>query len=222
MKKLLLAFALLASLSLEAQFVTSLAKNSNESQSDGVMYYLPRNVVRLEFTIEETGYYMGPYAEFASRMLGTTDYITENKTEFNIKNVEIQTFPEIDPTSAFIIEPDEKGKEPMPNIILDADGVIMAIGYDNIPSGFQFEHKTFDDSDMNTNERVVVSFIEILDSEVELDDDDDDDDEGDDENSLLKKKNNKSKTITKEDKAKTALEKISNAQNAYFELISGA
>lgn len=222
MKKFLLALALLASLSLEAQFVTSLAKNVDESQSDGVMYYLPRNVVRLEFTIEETGYFMGPYAEFASKMLGTTDYITENKTEFNIKNVDIQTFTEIDPTSAFIIEPDEKGKEPMPNIILDPDGVILALGYDNIPSGFQFEHKTFDDSDMNTNERVVASFIEILDNEVELDDDDDDDDDSEDENGLLKKKNNKTKTITKEDKAKAALEKISNIKNAYFELISGA
>ena len=212
MKKLLLALALFASLSLDAQFVTTLAKNAGESQSDGVMYYLPRNVIRMEFTIEEFEYAIGPYAEFTTQMLGETDYIKENKTEVNIKGVDIQTVTEVDPSAAFIIAPDEKSKEPIPNIILDADGIILALGYDNIPSGYQIEHKSFNDSDLQENERVEASFIEILDSEVELDDDDDDDEE----------EGHTAKKIKKEDKAEVALEKISNVRNAYFELISGA
>ena len=91
MKKLLLALALLASLSLEAQFVTTLAKNAGESLSDGVVYYLPRNTVRLEFTIEETDYNIGPFAEFSADMLGVKDYVRENTSEFNIKSVEFKT-----------------------------------------------------------------------------------------------------------------------------------
>ena len=211
MKKLLLALALLSSLSLEAQFVTIPAKNATESQSDGVMYYLPRNVVRLEFTIEETDYHIGPYAEFASKMLGTSDYVRENKTEVNIKNVDIQAVTEVDPNAAYIIAPDEKSKEPIPNVILDADGLILALGYDNIPTGSQIERKSFNDNDLEQIERAEVSFIEILDDDVELEDSDDDEEEG-----------QTPQKITKEDRAKAALEKISNVRTAYFELISGS
>ena len=210
MKKLLLALALFASLSLEAQFITTLAKNAGESLSDGVIYYLPRQTVRLEFTIEETDYYIGPFAEFSTEMLGVKDYVRENKSEFNIKNVDIQTVTEIDPTAAYIIAQDDKSREPMPNVMLDADGIILAFGYESIPTGYQIERKSLNSNDLETNERVEVSFIEIFDSEVELDDDDDDD-EG-----------QKAKKVTKEDKARVALEKISDVRTAYFELISGS
>ena len=88
MKKLFLILSLFASLSLEAQFVTTFAKNASDSQEDGVFYYLPRNVIRLEFTVDETDYYLGPYAEFATKMLGINDYVKENKTEFDIKNID--------------------------------------------------------------------------------------------------------------------------------------
>ena len=211
MKKLLLALALFASLSLEAQFVTTSAKNATEA--DGVMYYLPKNVIRLEFTIEETDYYIGPFAEFSAEMLGIKDYVRENKSEINIKNVDIQTISEIDQDAAFIISTDEKGKEPMPNIILDADGLILALGYDNIPTGSQIERKSFNDNDLEQIERVEASFIEILDSEVEIDNDEDDDEE---------EGGHHTRKITKQDRAEAALEKISNIRTAYFELISGA
>ena len=210
MKKLLLALALLASISLEAQFVTTLAKNAGESLSDGVIYYLPRQTVRLEFTIEETDYYIGPFAEFSTEMLGVKDYVRENKSEFNIKNIDIQTVTEIDPTAAYIIAQDDKSREPMPNVMLDADGIILAFGYESIPTGYQIERKSLNNNDLETNERVEVSFIEIFDSEVELDDDDDEE-EG-----------QKAKKVTKEDKARVALEKISDVRTAYFELISGS
>ena len=220
MKKLLLSLALLASLSLDAQFVTTLAKNATESQTDGVVYYLPRNVIRLEFTVEEIDYCVGPYSEFTTQMLGETDYIKENKTEVNIKNVDIQTITEIDPTTAYIIAPDEKSKEPIPSIVLSDEGILVAMGYDNIPAGCQVEHKSFNDNDLQDTERVEASFIEILDSEIDLDDDDDD--EGDNEKEVVVKESRPAKTITMEDKAKAALEKINAIRNAYFELISGS
>ena len=220
MKKLLLSLALLASLSLDAQFVTTLAKNATESQTDGVVYYLPRNVIRLEFTVEEIDYCVGPYSEFTTQMLGETDYIKENKTEVNIKNVDIQTITEIDPTAAYIIAPDEKSKEPIPSIVLSDEGILVALGYDNIPAGCQVEHKSFNDNDLQDTERVEASFMEILDSEIDLDDDDDD--EGDNEKEVVVKESRPAKTITMEDKAKAALEKINAIRNAYFELISGS
>lgn len=208
MKKLLLILSLLASLSLDAQFVTTFAKNVPDTQEDGVFYYLPRNVIRLEFTIEETDYYIGPYAEFASRLLGTTDYIKENKSEFSIQSVDIQVVSDIDPNAVYCIALDEKSKEPLPNITLNNDGILLAFGYDNVSFDEFLTRNSFNDNYLNAQKQ-DVSFIEILDNEVELDDDDDDE-----EGSAHKK-------ITKEDKAKTALEKISKIRESYLDLVSG-
>ncbi len=208
MKKLLLFLSLFASLSLEAQFITTFAKNATETQDDGIYYYLPRNVIRLEFIIEETDYYIGPYAEFATKLLGTTDYIKENKSVFNIQSVDIQTVNDIDPNAVYCISPDEKSKEPLPNVILNDDGIILALGYDNVTPVEVLTRNSFNDNYFNTDKK-EVSFIEILDNEVEFDDDDDEE-----EGSGPKK-------ITKEDRAKTALEKISKIREAYNDLVSG-
>lgn len=208
MKKLLLVLSLLASLNIEAQFVTTLAKQVPETQEDGIFYYLPKTVVKLEFTVEETHYYVGPYAEFATKLLGSNDHIKENKTITTIKSVDIQTVKDIDPSALFFISLDEKSKDPLPNIILDEDGVILSYGYDKA----DFLQNT-DDKDNSINELAEelkpVTFIEILDNEVELDDDDEE------EGGAAKK-------ITKEDKAKVALEHINKIRSAYFDLISGA
>ncbi len=206
MKKLLLILSLFTSLSLEAQFVTTFAKNVSDTQEDGVLYYLPRNVIRLEFIIEETDFYIGPYAEFATKLLGTTDYIKENKTEFNIQSVDIQTVTDIDPGAVYYISSDEKSKEPLPNITLNEDGIMLAIGYDRVPSEMIFNHNTFVDNNLTNKQE--VSFIEIFDNEVELDYDDDEEGRA-------------HKKITKEDRAKTALDKISKIREAYLDVVSG-
>ena len=208
MKKLLLILSLFASLSIEAQYVTTFAKNAPETQEDGVFYYLPRNVIKLEFTIEQTDYFIGPYAEFASKLLGTNDFIKENKTECNIIDVDIQLANEVDPNAVYFIASDEKSKEPLPNVILDADGIILAFGYDNIPAKLKTKRNTFIDNELDPVTKQEVSFLEILENDVEREDDDDE------EGSTPKK-------ITKEDKAKAALEKISKIRTAYFELVSG-
>lgn len=208
MRKLFLILSLLASLSLEAQFVTTSAKNAPEAQEDGIFYYLPRNVIKLEFTIEETNYLIGPYAEFAMKIMGTSDYIKENKTEYEIKSVDIQVADEPDPNAVFFVASDEKSKEPMPNIILDSDGIILALGFDSIPSKSKISRNTFTINDLNTVNDNNPNFIDILENEVETEKDDDE------EGSAPKK-------ISKEDKANAIADKISKIRNANFELISG-
>lgn len=209
MKKLFLILALFASLTVDAQFVTTLAANS-QSQNEGMLYYLPCNVIKLELTVEETSYYIGPYAEFASQMLGTTDYIRENKTELTVKNVDIQLGSEIDPNAVFYIEFDEKNKEPIPSFIIDNDGIIRAVGYDSLPSDI-VGRNTFDYNDSEYKETSDVKFIEILDIPDEDDDEDDDEEEG----------RKAPKKMTKEDRAKIALENIDKVRTAHFDLVSG-
>lgn len=208
MKKLFLILALFASLSVDAQYVTTYAKNA-ASQTEGVYYYLPRTVIKLELTIEETQYYIGPYAEFAAELLGTTDYIKENKTETVVQNVDIQIGSEADPNAACFIEFDDKGKEILPNIILDNDGIITAVGYDNLPQDMSVARNLIEYTYPEIQQETEVSFIEIIENQ------DDDDDDYDEEGRPAKKK------ATKEDKARIAVENIDKVRSSIVDLVSG-
>lgn len=210
MKKVFLILALFASLCLDAQYVTSYGKNAS-AQSEVISYYLPRNVIKIELTVEETHYYIGPYAEFTSELLGTNDYIKENKTEINIKSVDIQLGSEADSNAMFFVENDEKSKE-LPNLILDYDGVLKAVGFDNIPADMVIDRNVLVFNDSDNCEESTVSFIEIIDNQ-EDEDDDDEEEEG--------KGSSAPKKMTKEDKAKIAVEKIDKIRTACFELVSG-
>ena len=78
MKKLILALFLVASLNLDAQYLTNFAKNVNTKDVDGFYYYLPRNIIRLDFVIEKEELFKGKYCAFAKEMLNTDNYIKEN------------------------------------------------------------------------------------------------------------------------------------------------
>lgn len=207
MKKLFLILSLFVSFSLDAQYVTTFAKNATESQDDGFYYYLPRNVIKLDFTIEQTDYFIGPYAEFASKLLGITDYIRENKTEYNIKDVDIQIVSEPDPDAVYYVVSDEKSKEPMPNFIFDYDGIILSLGYDSIPQRQKVTRNTFTYNDLQYCDEKNISFITVV-----KDEEDSDDEEG--EKRVEKK-------ITNEDRANMAYANIVKLRTAQFELLSG-
>lgn len=193
MKKLFLILSLFASLGLEAQ---------------DLFYYLPRTVIKLELTIEETQYHIGPYAEYATELLGTNAYIKENKTILAIKDIDIQLGSEPDYDAAYFIDYDEKSKEPFPNIILEPDGIIKAVGYDNLNSNFLVGRNYVDYNSYELKQTEPVSFIEVLDNQK---DDDDDEEEG----------RSTPKKLTKSDRAKLAIENIDKIRSAYLDLISG-
>ena len=208
MKKLLLVLSLFASLSLEAQYVATYGETV-ASQNDGFYYFMPRTVIKLEVTIEETHYHIGPYAEYANELLGVTDYIKENKTGTVVKSIDIQLGNEPDTESSCFIGFDEKGKEPVPNFILDSDGMLIAVGYNSLPEDFNIEREPIIYENDEQKPEVSVGFIEII--EDQEDKDADDEEEG----------GRAPKKLSKKDKAKMAQDKIAKIKGAYFDLISG-
>ena len=205
MKKLFLILSLMASLGLKAQYVTTFAKNVVQPQEGGLMYYLPRNVIEMEVTIEETKYQMGPYSEYANSLLGLTNHIKENKTELNVLDVDIHTATVADPTAVYYISQDEKSKEPMPCVILDKNGLIVAFGYDNLPSDAVAKADELIYSDMVVSPMEDLAFIDI----VEALEDDDEEEGG------AKKK------ISKDDRANIAVNQLRKCRNAYYDIVTG-
>ena len=75
MKKLFLLLFVIASLNLDAQYLTSFAKDVNTKDVDGFYYHLPRNVIRLDLVIEKQQFIKGKYAVYAKEMLNTDNYV---------------------------------------------------------------------------------------------------------------------------------------------------
>lgn len=206
MKKLLLILFVIASLNLDAQYLTNHAKNVDTKNVDGFYYHLPRNIIRLDFVIEKEQSFKGKYSSFAKEMLNTDNYIKENNTSYRIKSVSVNTLTEADPNYVFFISAsDEKTKDNI-NISLEltSEGIIQSFGY----------------KDLTVENRDNVSYEDVLDYNEKSTEynyisisDEEDDDEEDDEGATIK--------VTERDIANSIIEEIKKIRVAYFDLITG-
>ena len=198
MKKLFLILFVIVSLKLDAQYITNYAKNVKQTETDGIYYYLPRNVIRLDFVVEKNQDYKGKYSSYAKEMLNTDNYIKENKTTYKIIKVNVNTLTEADPSMVFHIATDDKAKEaPKYEICFDNDGIIKSFGCQT----------SLADSSNDIRVDNVLNENKILDYQYIVLEDKDDEEE-------------KSKYTDKEI-AFSILEEIKKLRVAYFDLISG-
>lgn len=198
MKKLFLILFVIVSLKLDAQYITNYAKNVKQTETDGIYYYLPRNVIRLDFVVEKNQDYKGKYSSYAKEMLNTDNYIKENKTTYKIIKVNVNTLTEADPSMVFHVATDDKAKEaPKYEICFDNDGIIKSFGCQT----------SLADSSNDVKVNNVLNENKILDYQYIVLEDKDDEEE-------------KSKYTDKEI-ALSILEEIKKLRVAYFDLISG-
>ena len=132
MKKLLVLLFVAFALNANAQYLTSFAKNINTAETDGFYYHLPRNIIKVDFTIEKIQDIKGKYSLFTKELLNTDDYIKENRTTYFIKSVSVNAFTESDPNMTFFISPvfDEKGRENINlNIEINSEGILQSFGH---------------------------------------------------------------------------------------------
>lgn len=207
MKKLFLILLMSASLFSEAQYFTSSTKDA--STCDGVVYFLPRNVLKVELTVQETDYHVGPYAEYAKSVFGTDDYIKENKKKFSIQGVDIQVFSQADPEASYCVWLDEKSKDHGTlDFSMTDDGVILSFG-DNVSiEGSDIGYMTVNQHiELNKTDISEVHFMNFIGLQHEPEENEDED--------------VSPKELTKEDKAKQIVENINNIRNLYRDLVSG-
>ena len=74
MKKLILILFVALSFNIEAQYITNYAKNVKQTEIDGIYYYLPRNVIKLDFTVEEKQDIKGKFVNYTKELLNTDNY----------------------------------------------------------------------------------------------------------------------------------------------------
>ena len=208
MKRLLVILFVIISLNLDAQYITNHAKNVKQTETEGVYYYLPRNIVRLDFVVEKKQEMKGKYSAYAKELLNTDNFIKENKTIYRITAVNISTLTEADPNMIFHIATDDKTKDtPKYDISIDNEGIIKSFGYQTVDDDFYSEEQMRNDL---LNETVASDYIYIPLN-------DEDDDEFEDVDSVEKTKIK----LTDKEIAQSIIEEIKKNRVAYFDLISG-
>jgi len=105
-----------------------------------VNYNLPRTVLDVKVTLERTVFHEGIYAKYAEKYLGveSTNIINNDSEEWTLKNVTMNSRPEIDPTAFYSME---LIGEYMPhNLTLSPEGYLL--GYNlNVQQKEEFQQE---------------------------------------------------------------------------------
>jgi hypothetical protein len=75
---------------------------------EGIIYSLPRTVVKIDVKIDRVENYKGPYSDFALRLLGLKNVVSANSIDYKIDEITITTYGEPDPDQYYFIAPGEK------------------------------------------------------------------------------------------------------------------
>ena len=110
----------------QAQFsVEPFNPATTDPAKDGIIYSLPRNVIRLELEVIKTEKFKGPYSQYATRLLGLTEVIAENSVNYSLGQVRVSAFAEPDPRLTFFIDFGNKPKKAVPMLLsLSEEGYI--------------------------------------------------------------------------------------------------
>jgi hypothetical protein len=113
MKKTLSLLAILIiTLPAIAQYKIQKVSNNTNTALEGMYYSLPQTVIRLDITMERIDQIPGPLSGYSEDFLGSTNYIKNENSIFNLVDVDILSFAEVDPNQVYYLEfPVPKSKE---------------------------------------------------------------------------------------------------------------
>lgn len=99
------------------------------ASSDGIFYALPLTVIQADIIVKKIQKVKGPYSEFAEQMLGLSQVISVNSTEYELQDIKLTTFSEPDPSEYYFVKIPEKQRDRKTiEIFLNNEGVISGVG----------------------------------------------------------------------------------------------
>lgn len=112
----------------------------NVMPENGIIYALPRTT--LTFTVEATltETFPGPYAEYAEKYIGITNVPFEEKNQWQITGIKIDTYNDLDPEQYYVLEP--SGKFNFDFLKLVQNGLIFPVNSkseNKLPNNFYSE-----------------------------------------------------------------------------------
>ncbi len=147
MKRIVIVFFVLIGAFSQAQvFTHKITAGEDLSSSNALVYALPQVMLRLDVWVEKTDYVKGPYASYASRLLGITDVISADKQSFRMLNVSLSKFYVPDPNQLYYTELGElNGKTENSRFLqMNESGLFMGFSSADAISGNEVEYRTIE------------------------------------------------------------------------------
>jgi hypothetical protein len=90
---------------------------AKKPEKNGVLYSLPRTIVKVQVSLREIEYQRGPYADYAADLLGIQNPVTQTYKEYELADIHFDTQSEPDPDQYYYIEVDEKASKEERNLV---------------------------------------------------------------------------------------------------------
>ncbi len=129
MKNLLnILLILLVTIPATAQFKVQKVTNTINTAQEGMYYALPQTVIRLDITLERIDQKPGPLSTYSEDFLGTSNYISESNYFYNLLDVCVSSFAEVDPDQVYYLTfPPQKTKDdPATDLQLSNIGTLVS------------------------------------------------------------------------------------------------
>ncbi|MEE4256233.1 MAG: DUF4831 family protein [Bacteroidales bacterium] len=110
--------------------VNKIEQGFNAGSRDGIIYALPRTIIRVDVTLVQKELLAGPLKDYAEKYLGIRDYIQGDGIEYSLRSASLVTVSEADPEQFYFVTEGEKTtKTAWQTLIqLNGHGMITAIG----------------------------------------------------------------------------------------------
>lgn len=130
-KTFCLLLALLSSLGALWSQADVIRYSAVEYASQGIVYYLPKSLVKVSLTIEKMTYTPGEFSAYAPILFGKEISI-QPQTSYQIKRVRLSSIGVPDEEQQYIVS--FKASNPFSYVALTKEGVIAGINTDGVPS----------------------------------------------------------------------------------------
>lgn len=75
--------------------------NSIDRSSEGIIYALPAHSIKVKVTVTKSEKFKGKYSDHATKLLGITEIINKDNTTYEITDVQVSTFSDIDTSQVY-------------------------------------------------------------------------------------------------------------------------
>jgi hypothetical protein len=110
--------------------VNKVESGFNAGSRDGIIYALPRTIIRVDVTLTQREMLAGPLKNYAEEFMGITDYIRNDGVEYSLEDVALTPVSEADPEQLYFVTEGEKtSKTAWQTLIrLNGQGMITSLG----------------------------------------------------------------------------------------------
>jgi hypothetical protein len=84
--------------------VTKIENRNVNTSNEGFIYSLPKTVFKIDIVYEKVQEIAGPLAKFTTEYIGVSNYISSNKTEYSVVDVNVSTYYVSDPNQLYYVQ----------------------------------------------------------------------------------------------------------------------